>query len=107
MAVVRRYRLDLADTGDADSRGHQLRSDGNTLLGNRYRRLRHHAGADGRVVRALVPVRRVLSAVPGAWPHLETAPAVGMEHRRVRARGIRWTAALARHASRQEGAAPS
>ena len=34
------------------------------LLGDRYRRLHHHAGADRRAVRALVPVRRVLPAVP-------------------------------------------
>jgi hypothetical protein len=75
------------------------------VLGDRHRRLRHHARADRRIVRALVPVRRVLPVVPRARPHVEAAPAVGLEHRRLRARGVRRQPAGARQASRPQGAA--
>ena len=43
------------------------------------------AGLHGRAARALVPVRRVLSALPRARPRLASAPAVGLEPRRARA----------------------
>ena len=39
----------------------------------------------GRVICAMVPVRRVLPLVPQPWPHLETASALGLEHGRNRA----------------------
>ena len=55
------------------------------VLGHGYRRLRPDQGVDGRTVRALVPVRRVLPAVPLARPDVEAAPALGLEHRRARA----------------------
>ena len=55
------------------------------LLGHRHRRLCAHQGIHRRAVSALVSVWSVLHVVPLARPHLETAPALGMEHRRSRA----------------------
>ncbi len=63
----------------------QHRPLGPALLGHRHRRLRADQGTDRRALRALVPVRRVLPALPRARPHVEAAAAVGMEHRRARA----------------------
>ena len=42
-------------------------------------------GVPRRSLRAVVPVRRVLSALPIARPHLASAPAVGLEPGRARA----------------------
>ena len=56
------------------------------VLGHRHRRVRADEGTDRRALRALVPVRRVLSALPLARAHVEAAAAVGMEHGRARPR---------------------
>ena len=58
---------------------HQHRPHRHSLLGHRHRRLRSHRRIHRRTVRALVPVRRLLPAVPLARPHLDAAPAVGLE----------------------------
>ena len=84
--LVGRRLLDVGDAEDARAGRGQHRPDRHSVLGHRHRRLRADAGVHRRAVRALVPVRRVLSAVPRARPHLAPAPAVGLEHRRARAR---------------------
>ena len=89
LALVGRHRLGLAHARHAGAGRTQLRPHRHRAVGDRHRRLHHHAGADRRALRALVPVQRVLPAVSQPRPHLEAAPALGLEHRRVRARGIR------------------
>ena len=69
------------------SRSAQHRAERHPLLGHGYRRVRADAGIYGGAVPALVPVRRLLSAVPMSWPKLDAKAALGLEHRRPRAAG--------------------
>ena len=62
----------------------QHRTVGHSVLGHRHRRLRADRRLHRRAARALVSVRHVLPVVPRARPQLASAPAVGLEHRRVR-----------------------
>ena len=55
-----------------------------SVLGHGHRRLHADGRVHGRAARALVPVRRILSALPRARTRLASAPAVGMEHGRAR-----------------------
>ena len=84
--LVGRRLLDLGDLEDPRAGRDQHGADGHPLLGHRHRRLRPDQGADGRALRPLVPVRRVLPALPLARPDLEAPAALGLEHRRARAR---------------------
>ena len=80
--LVGRCLFDVGDAQNARAGGDQHRPDGNSLLGNGHRRLRADQGIDGRALRPLVSVRRVLPAVSIARPHLDAAAALGLEHRR-------------------------
>ena len=60
--------FDVGHAQDTRAGGHQHRAVGDPLLGHRHRRLRADQGVYGRAARPLVPVRRVLSVVPGARP---------------------------------------
>ena len=85
--LVGRRLLDVGDAARPTCRSRSTPgSQRHSVLGHRHRRLRADAGVHRRAVRALVPVRRVLSAVPLARPHLAPAAAVGLEHGRARAR---------------------
>ena len=80
--VVGRRAIHLGDAEDARSDRREYRPERHPVLGHRYRRLCSHAGIHRRTVRALVPVRRLQSAVPLARARMEAAPAVGMDRRR-------------------------
>ena len=84
--LVGRRLFDVGDAEDARAGRDQHRPVGHSVLGHRHRRLRPDRRVHRRAARALVPVRRVLPAVPRARPHVAPAPAVGMEHRRASVR---------------------
>ena len=74
LPLVGRRLLDLGDPADPRPDRDQHGPDRHPLLGYRHRRLRADEGAHRRALRPLVPVRRLLPALPLARPHLE-APA--------------------------------
>ena len=78
VGLVGRHRQLMEDARSADRRRHQLLPQHRSLLGIGHRRLLSQQRADGRALRPLVPVRRVLRIVPLAWPHVVDAAALGM-----------------------------
>ena len=82
LGVVGRYRIVVEDARGADRRRAQLLAEHRPVLGLGHRRLLREQRADGRALRALVPVRGVLRLVPLARPHLVDAAAVGLGRER-------------------------
>ncbi len=78
VGLVGRHRELVEDARSADRRRHQLLPQHRSLLGVGHRRLLSEQRADGRALRPLVPVRRVLRLVPLAWPHVVDTAALGM-----------------------------
>ena len=80
--VVGRCELAVGDAQDSRPGRRQHGTLRDPLVGDGYRRVHPDARIHGRVARALVPVRRVLSALPRARPRLAPPIAVGLEHGR-------------------------
>ena len=78
LGLVGRHRHVVEDARGADRRRPQLLAEHRPLLGLGHRRLLSEQRADGRALRALVPVRGVLRIVPLARPRLVDAAAVGL-----------------------------
>ena len=79
VSVVGRCQFAVGDAEESGADRHQQRAHGHALLGHGYRRLRADGGTDRRTVRALVPVRRLLHALPLAWAGVDAASSVGLE----------------------------
>src|SRR5262249_41587935 len=78
VGLVGRHAIDLEDARRADCRPDATFAVAQSVLGLGHRRLLHHGGTDGRAVRAVVPVLRLLSVVSIPWPHLALALALGL-----------------------------
>ena len=78
VGLVGRHGKLVEDARGADRGRHQLLPQHRSLLGLGHRRLLSEQRADGRALRPLVPVRRILRLVPLAWPHLVDTAALGM-----------------------------
>ena len=103
--VVGRRTVHVGDAEDPRSGGRQHGAQRHSLLGHRYRGLYSHQGSDCRILCALVPVLRLQSTFPRARAHLETAPALGMEHGRPRShRNTEYHPARKRTAQRRDRA---
>ena len=87
VSVVGRYQLELADAARAGCGWAEHGAERSSLLGHGYGRFLLDQRADGRAVRALVSVERVLPAVSFARTDVEAASALGLEHGRRRAGG--------------------
>ena len=89
LGLVGRHRQRVEDARGADRGRHQLLPQHRSLLGVRHRRLLSKRRADGRALRPLVPVRRVLRLVPLARPHLVDTASLGVGTRRDGAARVR------------------
>src|SRR6185503_15083169 len=85
--LVGRHRRQMGDARRARFDWAESRSEPHAVLGQRHRWILSDARTDRRTLPALVSVLGVLPVVPRARTHVEAAPAVGLEHRRVRTEG--------------------
>ena len=82
--LVRRHSVSMGNAEEPCSDSHQHRTFRTSVLGHRYRRILSDRGLHRRIIRPLVSIRGVLSAVQIARPKLASAFAVGLGRRRRR-----------------------
>src|ERR1041385_3506098 len=79
LLMVGRCELVVGDLEEPGADRNQQRPERDSVLGHRHRRVCADAGVYGRTIRPVVPVRRVLPALPMPRAGLDAAIAVGLE----------------------------